>query len=150
MNFPVDFVRLIMTLYKDNNIRIKVNGYMGKKISPRNGVKQGCGLSPALYICTLQPFISLLKTHPDKPEGIQIPGTRGLINIPITAFADDLNLYCRKAEDLSKFKYILSIYENGSNALNSWEKTMALKLGPYRQSFTPLQGGTPKCSELKI
>ena len=81
---------------------------------------------------------------------MQIPGTRGLINTPVTAFVDDLNLYCRKTEDLSKFKSILKIYEEGSNALNSWEKTIALRLGPYRKSFTPLRGGTQKCSKLKI
>ena len=57
MNVPDAFIRLIKCCYASNRLCVKVNGHLGERSAPRNGVKQGCP-SPLLYVCAFQPFLS--------------------------------------------------------------------------------------------
>jgi hypothetical protein len=73
MGFPEELRNLISLLYTDNVVQININGHLGKSIRPRNGLKQGDGLSCPLYLCAFQPFLSLIATDPDTYTGISIP-----------------------------------------------------------------------------
>ena len=69
-------------------------------------------------------------------RGIDIPDRMGGTDAPvcalISAFADDVCLCLRSASYLPTFKKdILTVYEQGAGALNSWEKTFGWHLGPH-------------------
>ena len=56
MAFPPSFRALVRMLFLDAQLQIKVNGVRGPAFAPLNGVKQGCPLSPLLYLLSLQPL----------------------------------------------------------------------------------------------
>ena len=73
MRFPPDFVNLTGLLYTNNEIRLSVNGHLGRTIRPKNGLKQGDGLSCPLYLCVFQTYLSLINTAEDSYMGLKVP-----------------------------------------------------------------------------
>ena len=57
MNIPDGFIRLVQCCYASNRLCVKVNGHLGERSAPKNGVKQGCPLNSLLYVCAFQPFL---------------------------------------------------------------------------------------------
>ena len=53
MEIPADFIKLVQMCYTKNTVRVKINGHLAPAFSPTNGVKQGCPLSPLLYVCVI-------------------------------------------------------------------------------------------------
>jgi exonuclease III len=138
MNLPEDFSRLTNLLYSKSETRMKINGHIGAPHPTSNGVRQGCGLSPLLYILVFQSLLSLINTshlfnNPDIPtfEGIPLPAAPGLApaQTKVAAFADDLTAFLQNASHLPAFKSLVHIYERGSLAKMSWTKTFGKPVG---------------------
>ena len=141
MNFPPSFINIVRTMYTDIQLRFKINGVTDKEhITPSNGLAQGCPLSPCLYLLCIQGLISLMHVDSLKPEGIKgipIPaGDGGGPPAPLltSAFADDVCIFLESVRQLTRFKELLHIYCIGAGALNSWEKTVGLRVGDERES----------------
>ena len=128
MNVPDSFIRLVQVCYASNRLCVKVNGHLGERSAPKNGVKQGCPLSPLLYVCAFQPFLSLIALS--DLQGVSCPGPLGdpgrRTTIKAQAFADDLLAFLRSTAELPLFKRLLSIYETGSGCKNNWNKSESL------------------------
>ena len=133
MGLPNSFCQLVQLLYTDPEVRIKVNGHYSKSFSPLNGVKQGCPLSPLLYILAMQPFLALLE-HSSAFTGIPVPGPKGQgeRSLKALAYADDLLLFLRSYDQLPIFYDLMRIYELASGAKINWQKTHGLLLGTFR------------------
>jgi len=139
MNVPDGFIRLVQVCYASNRLCVKVNGHFGERSAPKNGVKQGCPLSPLLYVCAFQPFLSLIELS--DLQGVSCPGPLGdppgrRTTIKAQAFADDLLAFLRNTAELPLFKRLLSIYETGSGCKNNWNKSESiLRRGDARLPF---------------
>jgi hypothetical protein len=48
--FPTKFVNIIKAFYKGNNLRIVHQGTLTDKFESNTGLKQGCTLSPTLFL----------------------------------------------------------------------------------------------------
>ena len=132
--------------YDTGNSSGSSNGDGPHDVQVSNGLAQGDPLSPVLYLLCIQGLISLVTRDAESGDarrlrGIPLPpredsrggpSTRALIS----AFADDLCLYLQDEQQLPRFRELLKIYEQGSGAKNSWEKTFALRLGALRLSNT--------------
>ena len=130
-----DFIAMVKTMYTDVKLRFKVNGITDNEtISPSNGLAQGDPISPCLYLLCIQGILSLVARDALKPEGIKginIPNKNGEAGNDIvtsTTFADDICMLLEGVDQLDRFKTLLSIYEVGSGAKNSWEKTEGIRL----------------------
>ena len=138
-----DFRRMVAIMYNSSEYKVKVNSHVGGEFKPTNGLSQGSPLSPILYLLVLQSFLSLLNTT-DALTGVHIPGEGGDEEQPAIikalGFADDLVIFLRNADQLDEFKRLLAIYEDGSGALNSWEKTFGMRVGSLRGSDYLPQG----------
>ena len=148
MRFPPSFVNIIRTMYNDVHLRFKVNGVTDREhITPQNGLAQGCPLSPCLYLLCIQGLISLMHTdslQPDGIRGIPIPGRTSLApsTVLTSAFADDVCIFLESARQLTRFKALLEVYCDGAGALNSWEKTVGLRVGGEQESDNLPEGWT--------
>jgi hypothetical protein len=56
MSIPTPFISCIQALYKDAAASVRVNGFSSLPFSLGRGVRQGCPLSPLLYVLSLEPI----------------------------------------------------------------------------------------------
>ena len=135
MGFPTEFCGLVRTMYSGISLHFKVNGTIDSEAAvPANGIAQGCPVSPCLYLLCIQGFLSLVRQDARLTtglRGIAVPREKdaGQDTLIASAFADDLCLFLRDADQLPRFRQLLEVYEEGAGALNSWAKTEALRIG---------------------
>ena len=123
----------IAALYQNPTAQLRINGTLSKKVEIANGTRQGCPLSPLLFILTLEPFIRTIKLNPTV-SGFRV----GDSEYKIAAYADDLLFFLTDPHfslpsllsEFSRYGYIsnLKINYTKSEALNVTlpEKVLAL------------------------
>uniref|UniRef100_A0A8C5Q5Y4 Reverse transcriptase domain-containing protein n=1 Tax=Leptobrachium leishanense TaxID=445787 RepID=A0A8C5Q5Y4_9ANUR len=83
----------IGALYGDATARVCVNGVFTAPFPIRNGTRQGCPLSPLLFVLTLEPFLEAIRLNSDI-SGVQV----GPQHHKVAAYADDLLFFVTKPE----------------------------------------------------
>ena len=108
------FQNWIRILYSDIYSAVLVNGSVSDKFKITRSVRQGCPLSPLLYVLALEPV--LIKIRKDKDIiGCPIPGNR--VNPPkLTAFADDCKFPVKTDKSVSNIIEHFVIYKRFSGA----------------------------------
>ena len=73
-NFGLDasFISWVKLLYTNIRSAVLVNGYRSEYFWPSRGARQGCPLSPLLYVISIEVLAVNLRSHPDI-IGLQIP-----------------------------------------------------------------------------
>ena len=61
MGFPPPFVRWVDILLRDNVNQMLVNGFIGREFPVLGGLRQGCPISPPLYVVASQPLATLVR-----------------------------------------------------------------------------------------
>ena len=85
--FGKNFITWIKAIYNDVYSSVIVNHFISEPFPVRKSVRQGCCLSPLLYIICLEPVLIKIRNDQDI-KGFKIPGKD---EQKITAFADDSN-----------------------------------------------------------
>ena len=88
-NFGKSLRRSIAIFYKNIESTVLNNGYASKWIKPSRGVRQGCPLSPFLFVLTAELMSNKIRQS-DTVKGVSLCGNE----IKISQFADDTNLIC--------------------------------------------------------
>ena len=136
---------MVRLLYDSPQVRVKVNGHYSEPFEPLNGVKQGCPLSPLLYIISMQPFLALLEDSA-AITGVTVPGPkgRGACSLKLLAYADDLLVCLDSYAQLPAFYELMCVYERASGAKVNWDKTHGLLLGSIDASGRVCSGVAPR------
>ena len=71
MNFGEKFIQMVELLYEGSVARVIVNGELGPNFKTEGGVKQGCPLSPLLFIVVLE-LLAIEMRESVEVEGITI------------------------------------------------------------------------------
>jgi exonuclease III len=87
-NLGSNFCTWIKILYKTPRSRVKVNHMLSEPIEILRSVRQGCPLSPSLFVLTLEPILEKIRRDTDI-IGLSIPGTG---EKKVLAYADDTSL----------------------------------------------------------
>ena len=146
-NLPSELVGAVRTLYRAANTSVKTNGEIGPTFEQTSGVKQGCPLSPLLYLLVQEVQLKMIREN-DEVDGIPIPGHDG--QDPTTAAAtatvkerglvDDTMVCLRSPASVAPLLRTLSRFEAFSNHKMNVDKTLLLLLGRHRDF--DLGGGT--------
>ena len=78
LGFSPSFISLVRLLYTDICSAILINGYTSNCFFPTRGVRQGCPLSPLLYVISIEVLAADLRAHP-YIVGLRLPGNSRLL-----------------------------------------------------------------------
>ena len=123
-NFGEGIVKWIQLFYKDIESAVMNNGYLTSWFKPLRGVRQGCPLSPYLFILTVEILSNNIRQDTNI-KGIVIFGNE----IKLTQFADDTNLFCRDLDSGSAVLNKVNIFSKFSGLHLNIGKTKAMWLG---------------------
>jgi hypothetical protein len=136
LNFPEQIIHWTKTIYNNIETCITNNGHISQFIKPQRGVRQGCPLSPYLFIIAMEVMNRWLKKVMEGYELIDKKGNNLLIN----QFADDTSIMLNNTRGaLRQLFKNLETYGQISGLKINIEKTEIITLGETRKEDLPKQ-----------
>ena len=129
MGFPGRFIAWVELLYREITSRILVNGQLTKAVDIHCGVRQGCPLSPLLYVACIEPLAQILRRD-QRICGVGIPGSGGM-STKCVLYMDDVNLLCTDLLSVDIALDWTDWYGRASGAKLNRQKTQAQFYGPW-------------------
>ena len=129
MGFGPSFINWVNLLYTNVQSAVKVNGYLSSFFSLSRGVRQGCPLSPLLYVLVSEVLAVNIRTNP-RVTGLSLPGAAQPLS-PISQYADDTSLIVTTDDAIVACFESYAVFENGSGAKLNQSKSKGLWLGPW-------------------
>ena len=130
--FGPEFIRWIKLLYNDVESQVLVNGYFTDKFPVLRSVRQGCSLSPLLYVLFIEPFAMKIRENINI-KGISLPGTVEVAKI--SQYADDTNIFIRDLESGRIAFQIIKDFGKASGSLLALHKCWGIWLGAWRNKI---------------
>ena len=138
-NLPDEMVAAVRTLYRSANTAVKTNGVIGTAFEQISGVRQGCPLSPLLYLLVQEVQLRMIRENTDI-EGIPIPDHDGCdpsqtatpTTVKERGLVDDTMVCLRSPESVEPLLHTLTRFEAFSNHKMNVDKTILLLLGQHR------------------
>ena len=135
--FDDNFIRWISILYNDISSAVIVNGHISDFFPIERSVRQGCSLSPLLYIMCLEPVLQAIRNDP-VIKGVQVPGSK--TPSKLTAYADDCKFFLKSQPSAVRVFHHFNCFGKFSGAKLSINKSEAMFLGKWRLRLdTPLK-----------
>ena len=128
--FGPSFCRWVEIFYAHAFSRILVNGALSSPVHLLRGVRQGCPLSPLLYVLVSE-VLSTQICNCREIEGFLLPGAGGLQS-KISQYADDATLILKSEKSLCNVLSVVHKFELGSGAKLNTSKSEAMWLGRWR------------------
>lgn len=126
-NFGESIQRWISIFYVNSESAVLNNGFCTNYFRLSRGVRQGCALSPCLFILAAE--LLACKIRQDKEiQGINIFGKE----LNLSQFADDTTLVNNNCNSINKAIAVLENFGDISGLKLNPTKTKALWLGPWR------------------
>lgn len=137
MGFGLSFVNWVKLLYSDIRSAIIVNGYTSDPFKPSRGVRQGCPLSPLLYVLSIEVLAVNLRAHPEI-VGLRLPGVVSPLPA-LSLYADDTSVISLSDSATTAVFDVYSSFEKGTGAKLNLNKCEGLWLGAWRnRSDSPI------------
>ena len=128
------FIHWIRLIYSNATTRVKVNGFLSKNIPLRRGVRQGCPLSPLLYVLIIEILALQFRKNPDI-VGFTVGGEK----IVSMHYADDAIITILQNKCFKEVIKDLTAFEQASGAKVNYGKTKGLWTGAWKnRTDTPL------------
>ena len=128
--FGPSFCHWIEIFYAHAFSRILINGTLSSPVYLHRGVRQGCPLSPLLYVLVSE-VLSTQVRKCKEIEGFLLPGAGGL-QFKISQYADDATSILKSEKSLSHMLDVVHHFELGSGAKLNTSKSKAMWLGRWR------------------
>ena len=133
--FQTEFCRWISMMYHNPQAVVQVNRKCLTAFMIERSIRQGCLLSPLLYVLALEPLLRRLKD-----EGTNLAQRcvhfAGPLTASVSAFADNITVFVSHHLDIKAVKAAVGEYEWIAGAKVSFDKSEGLQLGAWRGSDT--------------
>lgn len=129
MGFGPSFIKWVKLLYTDVRSSVFVNGYVSSAFKPSRGVRQGCPLSPLLYVLTMEVLAANIRSHPSI-----VPLSLPVLNtcLPVLSlYADDTSVISTSDASTCAVFDVYGSFEKGSGAKLNLDKCEGLWLGSW-------------------
>ena len=133
MNFRIGFRKWVRLLYTDVNGIVTNNGHAFKPIKLTRGARQGCPLSPLLYIQVAETLPDLIRQNMGI-DGLFLPGSND--QVKISQYADDATFLLLGEYAVRKAFEMIEIYEKGSGSKLNMQKTKGMWLSSKADQAT--------------
>jgi hypothetical protein len=118
------WIRWVSSMYRLASSAIKLNGVEGSTFPLARSVRQGCPLSPYLFILATDVLGHMLDDHRFGVEGMALPGGGKITD---QTFADNTALYLHGTRDnMERTQKVLDIFCKASKAKINWNKSCAI------------------------
>ena len=134
-NFGQKFISYIKTLYNGISTTVINNGHISGWFHPERGVRQGCPISPYLFIIAVE-VLSCKIRQCKHISGISIRNKE----IKISQLADDTTCVIKDERSLISLLHVLQNFKTFSGLGINVDKTIAKSLGNFVPSSTDLCG----------
>ena len=132
---PVKVVTIIRALYEGFSAQVVHNGQRTLPLNMRTGVRQGCLLSPLLFLVALD---WVTRTAFDRKRSIQWTFTTSLEDLD---FADDLALLSHRIQDMRDKTQALEVQSAKVGLKINATKTKLMRIGTKRDDGVSVLGG---------
>ena len=135
MGFGPSFIGWVQLLYSLPQSSVLVNGYESEFFSPSRGVRQGCPLSPLLYVLTAEVLACNIRANASI-KGLLLPTSPGR-QILLSQYADDTSVIVTSDQSIRAVFDTFHQYELASGARVNIEKSKGLWLGSWAGRTDP-------------
>ena len=129
MGFGPSFRSWVRLLYTDVYSQVIVNGFATELFPISRGVRQGCPLSPLLYVLVAESLACAIRAD-HNIVGFPLPGGRE--HAKIVQYADDTSILVTTDSSVLALVELFGKYEKASGAKLNLGKCHGLVLGPWR------------------
>ena len=124
MGFGPSFLHWVRLFYTDVQSCVNVNGYLSPFLVLSRGVRQGCPLSPLLYVLVLEVLAVNIRAN-SRITGLSNPGSLAPL-APISQYADDTSLIVNSDDAILAVFDTYSWFEAASGAKLNVSKSKGL------------------------
>ena len=135
MGFGLSFIRWVNLSYTGVLSAVNVNGYLSSFFPLSRGVRQGCPLSPLLYVLVSEVLAANIRANP-RIIGLSLPGAPASLS-PISQYADDTSLIVCSDDSIVASFETYARFEKGSGAKLNQSKSKGLWLGSWSGRLVP-------------
>ena len=145
-NFGPNMLSWIKCFYSNIKSCVINKGFSSGWFDLTRGVRQGCPLSTAIFVCVIE--ILALKTAQCKDiRGIKFPSGR---EIKCSFFADDATFFLSDLKSVEKLLNEMNIFGKHSGLKMNIEKTEIMKIGSLKLCDEPVFGIKPTREPVKM
>lgn len=145
--FGKDFLKWIGLLYNQIESKIIVNGFVSEAFSIGRSVRQGCALSPLLYVLYITPFARKILSSP-LIKGPSVPGNPG--ELKLIQYADDTTIIFKNDQAVKETLSLAERFGTISGAKLNKEKCKGMWFGRWHQRNNNVHGIDFSHDHLKI
>jgi len=127
--FGPTFIKWVRLLYTDISSAVVVNGFISNSFPILRSVRQGCSLSPLLYVLCIEPFAIKIRCDPHI-QGLSLPGTEAEARISL--YADDTTIIFTSLPSVQKTMLVLELFGLASGSKLNRDKCQGVWLGGWR------------------
>ena len=127
-NFGNEFRSWVNMLLKDAKTCIKTNGHISNYFKITRSARQGCPISPLLYILQIEPLACTLRKD-NEVKGIKLPNNS---EVKVSMLADDTQLFLKDELSIINSMNILSTFEEASGSKINLRKTIGIYIGGWK------------------
>ena len=129
MGFGPSFRKWIGLMYSCVYSKVIVNGHLTEAFPVSRGVRQGCPLSPLLYVLVAETMACRVRAD-NHIDGFPLPCSSK--HVKISQYADDTTILVRSDFSIKALFELFEGYERASGARLNMQKCWGLLLGPWR------------------